>query len=529
MAGGPGTRAASGGHGLQAGGGQDRHLVGGGGGDRRRQAARGARRGSGRRGRGGDGVPAPLGAARRPQAVDRLRPGPRPARWWSTPGPGRPWSTGAGRCCRRRGVGRRRLRARRGGGDRRPRRCGVRQGDRALPGLARGRVAGTAQPRTSPRTSPPRSSTATTWSSSTRTAGARCGRCPGATGSLSRWFRTSPSRAPRCAPRRAGWPGASSAVRDDALRMAADLLVDEGERVLSANRTDLERAAADGAGETSVDRLRLDGARLASMAEGLRTVAALADPVGEVVDGWVRPNGLRVERVRVPLGVVGRHLREPAQRDQRRRRPVPQGGQRRLPAGLVVGRRLQPGGGGRSCAGPWRRPACPADAVALVEDGSHETAVEFMRLRGVIDCLVPRGGPALIASLLEHATVPYVLDGDGNCHVYVDAAADLDMADRDRGERQDPAARRVQRRRDPARPLGGGRRLPAPGRPGPGRGGAASATSAPGPSCPGWRRPPRRTSPPSSWASSSAWPWSTTSTPPSTTSPGSARATPRPS
>jgi glutamate-5-semialdehyde dehydrogenase len=70
----------------------------------------------------------------------------------------------------------------------------------------------------------------------------------------------------------------------------------------------------------------------------------------------------------------------------------------------------------------------PEDSVALVEDTSHETAVEFMRLRGLIDCLIPRGGPALIESLLEHATVPYVLDGDGNCHVYVDAAADLSMA-----------------------------------------------------------------------------------------------------
>src|SRR3974390_2189168 len=87
-----------------------------------------------------------------------------------------------------------------------------------------------------------------------------------------------------------GLAGASAAERDAALRMAADLLVDEGERVLAANRSDLERAAADGATETSIDRLRLDGARLASMAEGLRTVAALSDPVGEVLDGWVRPN-----------------------------------------------------------------------------------------------------------------------------------------------------------------------------------------------------------------------------------------------
>ncbi|MGO9457388.1 MAG: glutamate-5-semialdehyde dehydrogenase, partial [Acidimicrobiales bacterium] len=221
--------------------------------------------------------------------------------------------------------------------------------------------------------------------------------------------------------------GASSAVRDDALRMAADLLVDEGERVLSANRTDLERAAADGASETSVDRLRLDGARLASMAEGLRTVAALGDPVGEVLDGWVRPNGLRVERVRVPLGVVGVIY-------ENRPNVTSDAAGLCLKAGNAAFLR-----GSSSAAASnqavvtllrraLEKAGLPADAVALVADGSHETAVEFMRLRGVIDCLVPRGGPALIASLLEHATVPYVLDGDGNCHVYVDAAADLDMA-----------------------------------------------------------------------------------------------------
>ncbi len=221
--------------------------------------------------------------------------------------------------------------------------------------------------------------------------------------------------------------GASSAVRDDALRMAADLLVDEGERVLSANRSDLERAAADGAGETSVDRLRLDGARLASMAEGLRTVAALSDPVGEVLDGWVRPNGLRVERVRVPLGVVGVIY-------ENRPNVTSDAAGLCLKAGNAAFLR-----GSSSAAASnqavvallrraLEKAGLPADAVALVADGSHETAVEFMRLRGVIDCLVPRGGPALIASLLEHATVPYVLDGDGNCHVYVDAAADLGMA-----------------------------------------------------------------------------------------------------
>ncbi len=197
------------------------------------------------------------------------------------------------------------------------------------------------------------------------------------------------------APRRVA--GASSAVRDDALRMAADLLVDEGERVLSANRTDLERATADGAGETSVDRLRLDGARLASMAEGLRTVAALGDPVGEVLDGWVRPNGLRVERVRVPLGVVGVIY-------ENRPNVTSDAAGLCLKAGNAAFLR-----GSSSAAASnqavvallrraLEKAGLPADAVALVADGSHETAVEFMRLRGVIDCLVPRGGPALIAS-----------------------------------------------------------------------------------------------------------------------------------
>jgi len=219
----------------------------------------------------------------------------------------------------------------------------------------------------------------------------------------------------------------SSAVRDDALRIAADLVVAEGEAVLEANRADLERAEADGATATSLDRLRLDGARLESMAEGLRTVAALADPVGEVVDGWVRPNGLRVERVRVPLGVVGVIY-------ENRPNVTSDAAGLCLKAGNAAFLRgsSSAAASNQAVVGLLRRAldkaGLPVDAVALVADGSHETAIEFMRLRGVIDCLVPRGGPALIASLLEHATVPYVLDGDGNCHVYVDAAADLAMA-----------------------------------------------------------------------------------------------------
>ncbi|HLN16074.1 MAG TPA: glutamate-5-semialdehyde dehydrogenase [Acidimicrobiales bacterium] len=220
----------------------------------------------------------------------------------------------------------------------------------------------------------------------------------------------------------------SSAVRDDALRTAADLLVAEAEVVLSANEADLARATAEGAGATVTDRLRLTPARLEGMAEGLRTVASLPDPVGEVVEGSVRPNGLRVSRVRVPLGVVGVIY-------ENRPNVTSDAAGLCLKAANAAFLRGSSSAlaSNQAIVGLLRRAVVkaglPDDAVALVEDTSHETAVAFMRLRGLIDCLIPRGGPALIASLLEHATVPYVLDGDGNCHVYVDAAADLSMAE----------------------------------------------------------------------------------------------------
>jgi len=220
----------------------------------------------------------------------------------------------------------------------------------------------------------------------------------------------------------------SSALRDDALRLAADLLVRESGALLEANEADLERAAAGGMGETAIDRLRLSSPRIDGMAEGLRTVAGLADPVGEVLDGWVRPNGLRVERVRVPLGVVGviYENRPNVTSDaaglclKAGNAAFLRGSASALASNMAVATVLR-----RALA----KAGLPQDAVVLVEDGSHETAVEFMRMRGVIDCLIPRGGPALISSLLENATVPYVLDGDGNCHVYVDSAADLSMAE----------------------------------------------------------------------------------------------------
>ncbi len=218
----------------------------------------------------------------------------------------------------------------------------------------------------------------------------------------------------------------SSAVRDDFLRVAADLLVADAAAVLEANEADLVRGSD--LGETALDRLRLSPGRIEGMAAGLRTVADLADPVGEVVDGWTRPNGLRVERVRVPLGVVGViYENRPNVTSDAAGLCV-----KAANAAFLRGSATAAASNAAVVAVLRRalaKAGLPEDAVALVEDGSHEAAVAFMQLRGILDCLVPRGGPALIASLLEHATVPYVLDGDGNCHVYVDAAADLAMAE----------------------------------------------------------------------------------------------------
>jgi len=220
---------------------------------------------------------------------------------------------------------------------------------------------------------------------------------------------------------------ASSAVRDDALHQAADLLEAETEAILAANQVDRRRAQGQGLSETALDRLTLSAARIGAMAQGLRDVAALADPVGEIVDGWRRPNGLSVSRVRVPLGVVGVIY-------ENRPNVTSDAAGLCLKAGNAAFLRGSSAAlaSNQAIVAVLRRALAkaglPEDAVVLVEDTARETVIEFMRLRGLIDCLVPRGGRELIETLIEHATVPYVLDGDGNCHVYVDAAADLAMA-----------------------------------------------------------------------------------------------------
>ncbi|MBW3575012.1 MAG: glutamate-5-semialdehyde dehydrogenase [Actinobacteria bacterium] len=221
---------------------------------------------------------------------------------------------------------------------------------------------------------------------------------------------------------------ASTTAKDAALQLAADLLVERSADVLAANADDVARAEAAGTTATVVDRLRLSPERVEAMAAGLRQVAALPDPVGQVVEGWVRPNGLRIERVRVPLGVVAIVY-------ENRPNVTSDAFGLCLKSGNAAFLRGSSGAisSNRAIASVLRealvRAGLPAGGLELVDDTSREAAVEFMRLRDYVDVLIPRGGPSLIAAILEHATVPYVIDGDGNCHVYVDAAADVAMAE----------------------------------------------------------------------------------------------------
>jgi glutamate-5-semialdehyde dehydrogenase len=220
---------------------------------------------------------------------------------------------------------------------------------------------------------------------------------------------------------------ASTAVKNEALLAAADLLVARSREILEANAVDVRRAEQGGVSATVIDRLRLTAPRIEGMAGGLRQVAALPDPVGEVLDGWVRPNGLRISRVRVPLGVVAIIY-------ENRPNVTSDAAGLCLKSGNAAFLRGSSGAISSNIAivrvvrEAVAKAGLPADSVVLVEDTSRKAAIEYMRQRDVIDVLIPRGGPSLIASILENATVPYVIDGDGNCHVYVDASADLDMA-----------------------------------------------------------------------------------------------------
>ena len=217
------------------------------------------------------------------------------------------------------------------------------------------------------------------------------------------------------------------AAKDAALLAMADALEAESAAVIAANREDLERGREAGLTEAILDRLALDEKRISAMADGLRQVAALPDPVGEVLRGSTLPNGLQLKQVRVPMGVVGIIY------EARPNVTVDAAGLCVKSGNAVL---LRGSSSARSSnealvkvlASAGTAAGLPVDSVQLVPGTDHESAKHLMRARGLVDVLIPRGGAGLIRSVVEESTVPVIETGVGNCHVYVDADADQDMA-----------------------------------------------------------------------------------------------------
>jgi len=217
------------------------------------------------------------------------------------------------------------------------------------------------------------------------------------------------------------------AAKDLALHAMADALDARCAEVLAANAADVERARADGTSESMIDRLALTGPRVAAMAAGLRDVAGLPDPVGEVVRGATLANGLELRQVRVPFGVVGIiYEARPNVTVDAAGLCVKSGNAVLLRGSSSASRSNEVLVEILDTAGVAA--GLPADTVQLVTATDHDSVKQMMRLRGLIDVLIPRGGAGLIRSVVEESTVPVIETGVGNCHVYVDADADLDMA-----------------------------------------------------------------------------------------------------
>ncbi|MEV4098332.1 glutamate-5-semialdehyde dehydrogenase [Streptosporangium saharense] len=217
------------------------------------------------------------------------------------------------------------------------------------------------------------------------------------------------------------------APKDAALRAIADALVAGSAEIVAANALDVERAEQGGVQPYMIDRLRLDEGRVAAIAEAVRQVADLPDPVGEVVRGGTLPNGLELRQLRVPLGVIGiiYEGRPNVTVDaaalclKSGNATLLRGSSSAYESNTVLVRIMQ-----EALAGT----EVPAGAVQLVPGQTRESVKELMRARGLVDVLIPRGGASLINSVVEESTVPVIETGVGNCHVYVDAEADLDLA-----------------------------------------------------------------------------------------------------
>ena len=215
----------------------------------------------------------------------------------------------------------------------------------------------------------------------------------------------------------------STEQKDTLLHQMADAIETNSSKILSANEEDLAHANLSGAMR---DRLLLNASRIAEMAKSVRDVAALPDPVGEVIESWTRPNGLHIRKVRVPLGVVGIVY-------ESRPNVTVDAAVLAFKTGNAVVLR-----GGKEASRSNRVladtlaavPGVPAGAIELLDSNTRESVQELITARGLADVVVPRGGPALITHVVDNALVPVIETGAGNCHIFVDESADLDMAAR---------------------------------------------------------------------------------------------------
>jgi len=219
-----------------------------------------------------------------------------------------------------------------------------------------------------------------------------------------------------------------SAAKDAVLARLADAIEADQERLRAANAIDVEAARAAGVSATLVDRLTMTDARIAAMANAVRVVIDLPDPVGQVTAGNMRPNGLLIEHIREPLGVVAVIYEARPNVTVDVAALCLKSGNAAVLRGSSIAEHTNAAIADLITEVLRGQDQVPEHAVQLIRDNSRDTVIELLTADQYVDLLVPRGGPSLLATVREHATVPVVIDGDGNCHVYVDASADPQMA-----------------------------------------------------------------------------------------------------
>ena len=220
-----------------------------------------------------------------------------------------------------------------------------------------------------------------------------------------------------------------AAAKNAGLLAMADEIMAAKEEILSANARDLEQGRANGLSVAMLDRLSLNEKRLAAMADGIRQVAALPDPVGETIRDWTRPNGLRITKVRVPIGVVGiiYESRPNVTSDaavlctKTGNATILRGGSESIHSNVAIAAALSRGGA---------KAGLPADAIVLIPVTDREAVRHMCEMDQYLDCIVPRGGKGLIEAVVSHARMPVIKHYDGICIMYVDKDADLAMAER---------------------------------------------------------------------------------------------------